>query len=82
MARTAIYIHAIVQPGHRIDVAAPAGIEEGDSVGVVILADQRSTAVPRTSLAEVLDSLPKDIGLFSTAQDADAYVREERNSWE
>jgi hypothetical protein len=83
MARAAIYLHAVVQPGGRIDLPASAGLREGDPVDVVLLTDDRSVALaPPRSLLEVLDSLPKGIGTFTSSREIDTYVRGERDSWE
>ena len=83
MGRTAIYLHAVVQTGGRIEVPAPPGMREGDELDVVLLTEDRSDAVAHSrSVLEILDSLPRDIAFFKSSQDVDAYVREERDSWE
>jgi hypothetical protein len=82
MGRTAIYLHAVVQAG-RIELAAPVGVHDGDEVDVVLLTDSPAGEnSPPRSLLEILDSLPHDIGRFTSAHEVDAYVREERDSWE
>jgi hypothetical protein len=83
MARTATYLHAIVQPGGRIELAAPAGVRVGERLDVVLLTDDHSADdVRRESVLDILDSLPRDFGHFKSADDVDAYVRGERGSWE
>jgi len=83
MARTAVYIHATVQPGQRINIPAPHGLREGDAVDVVLLSGESSVSpASHPSLAEILDSLPSGTGMFNSAKDVDDYVREERNSWD
>jgi hypothetical protein len=82
MARTAIYLHTVVQPGCRIELAAPPGMLEGDELDVVLLTNDRPAAAAPRPLLDILDSLPHDIGFFKSAQDADAYIRDERDSWE
>lgn len=83
MARTATYIHAIVQPGARIEIPAPPGLSVGDAVDIVLLADEKTPPVTSSqSLADTLNSLPEGIGMFTSASAADAYLRQERDSWE
>ena len=83
MGRTAIYQHAVVQPGGRIELPAPPGLREGDVLDVVLLTPERAVVNPQSeSILDILDALPTDIGHFKTAQQVDAYVREERDSWE
>ena len=82
MARTATYVHSVVKPGCRIELMTPPGLSEGDELDVILLTDDVAGAAPRRSLLEVLDSLPKSIGVFKSAQEVDEYIREERGSWE
>lgn len=81
MARTATHIQATVQPGLRIEFAAPPGLREGDTVEVLLLCDQNSRKEKR-SVMEILDSLPRGVGTFTSADEVDKYIREERESWE
>ena len=81
MGRTAIYLHATVQSGGRIELTAPAGVREGDELDVVLLTGNASKSSPSRPLLEILDALPRDIGRFKSAQEVDDYVREERDSW-
>jgi hypothetical protein len=83
MARTAIYLHAVVQAGSKIELTAPAPMREGDEVDIVLLADDgKGENVQTKSVMEILDSLPPDIGIFKSAEEVDAYVRRERDSWD
>lgn len=83
MGRTATYRRAIVKSGCRIELDAPPGLQEGDELDVLLLTRASATsATPARPIVEILDSLPAGIGMFASAQDADAYVRKERESWE
>ncbi|HET6246466.1 MAG TPA: hypothetical protein VFE47_02120 [Tepidisphaeraceae bacterium] len=82
MGRTAIHLHAVVQHGGKIELDAPPGMQEGDKLEVVLLADDRATVgPPARSILDILDSLPCNIGMFKSAEEADAYLRNERDSW-
>jgi hypothetical protein len=55
----------------------------GDAVDIVLLADEKTPPVTSSqSLADTLNSLPEGIGMFTSASAADAYLRQERDSWE
>lgn len=79
-----IRIETVVQPGGKIEVTAPE-LEPGQKVTVAIEAAPRGTGpVPSTEGPHVLDLL-KDLPghqLFKTADEVDAYIREERDSWD
>lgn len=64
-------------------MTAPAGLNAGDELDVVLLTEDREKNVARRQpILDILDSLPGDIGHFKSAQDVDKYVRGERDSWE
>lgn len=59
------------QPAPQITVKAETSI--GDNSG--------ATAPPRRSMRQILDELPGG-RIFKTPEEVDAYLREERDSWE
>jgi hypothetical protein len=79
MQSTSIRMHTVVLPGGKIELSAPPSMREGDEVDVVVVATSRPAA---TSVLEVLDALPKDVGQLKSADEVDRYVRSERDSWE
>lgn len=82
MGRTAIYLHAVVKPGRRIELIAPDGMREGDELDVVLLTNDQPGNAPSRTFLDILDALPRNIGFFKSVQEVDAYVRNERDSWE
>ena len=51
----------------------------GDEVEVIILSPERPTT-RRRSAVDILGEAPGDLE-FQSAEDADAYLKEERDSW-
>ncbi len=66
-----------VQPGGRIEVAAP-DLPDGQPVEVTI---QLIPAPQRRSVLDILAECPGGV-LFKTAAEVDAYIHAERDSWE
>jgi hypothetical protein len=77
MART-IRVETTVLPGHRIEIASPE-LPEGHSASVFIILD----GVERTKRPfwDVVGDYPGG-RLFQSAEEVDAYLRAERDSWE
>ncbi len=71
-------IETTVLPGGRIEISSP-DLKPGQRAKVWIMLDNDLT--PKRS---VLDILADASGqrLFKTAEEVDAYIREERDSWE
>ena len=70
-------LRTTVQPGGRIEVSAP-DLPVGQTVEVTITA-----LPPRTARQSVIGVLARAPGhrLFTTAEEVDAYIRAERESW-
>ena len=66
----------IVQAGGLIEIHAPE-MQPGTEAAVIILEDSRATG--RSALRNILGS---GQGAFSTPEQADAFLRGERESWE
>jgi hypothetical protein len=78
--QAALRLETTVLPGHRLEMSAPE-LPEGAKVEViVVLPEQRVPA--RRSMLEFLATLPPGPLLFKTPEEANQYVREERDSWE
>jgi hypothetical protein len=70
-------IQTTVLPGHRIEVETP-DIPEGQEVTVVVLT---SAGPPKRRLNEILADYQGG-QLFRSADEVDAYLRAERESWD
>ncbi|MBY0526062.1 MAG: hypothetical protein K2R98_21890 [Gemmataceae bacterium] len=76
MHRT-IQIETTVLPGNRIEIHVPE-LPEGRRTTVFVQMDEARTA--KRPLSEVLKNYPG--GLFRSAEEVDAYLRAERDSWD
>lgn len=65
-----------VLPGNRVEITSPEFVE-GDEVEVLIFPGDQSGR----SVLDLLKSTPPPGG-FKTAEEADEYLREERDSWD
>jgi hypothetical protein len=76
--RSALHVTAKVLPGHKIEISTPE-LSEGDTVEVFLVLPEPSSPARRSAL-DLLESLPGQ-RLFQTAEEADRYLQEERDSW-
>jgi hypothetical protein len=67
-----------VLPGGRIELVVP-GLPAGETATVLVVADARDGRKRR--LSEILGGYAGG-RLFNTAEDVDAYLKAERDSWE
>src|SRR5262249_51145075 len=74
----ALQVDTTVLPGHRIEVSSPE-LPEGRSATVLILLKEED--MPKLPLRERLGDYPGG-RLFKSAEEVDAYLREERDSWD
>lgn len=70
-------IETTVLPGGRIEISSP-DLKPGRKVTIWILPEPDQT--DRRSLTEILAAYPGG-QLFKTAEEIDAYIRAERDSW-
>jgi hypothetical protein len=77
--QAALRVKTTVLPGGKIEVTDPQ-LPSGEAVDVIVLFPE-PPATPRRSISDVLAEAPGHI-LFQTTEDVDAYLREERDSWE
>jgi hypothetical protein len=78
--QAALRVQTTILPGHRIEISAPE-LPEGDTVEVIVLLPAR-TLPPRRSLLEWLDSLPPGPRSYSTWEEVEQHLQEERDAWE
>lgn len=79
MVETIVRTKTIVQPGGQVIITDPA-LLTGSPVEVIILLSEE-VSEPRLSMLDVLNSVPGQL-LFQNAAEVDAYLREERASWD
>ncbi len=77
--QTALRLTSTVQPGGRVEVSNPQ-LPAGKSVEIIVLFTQEAQVV-RRSIVDVLAEAPGHLA-FQTAEEVDAYIREERDAWE
>jgi hypothetical protein len=73
-----LQVTTTVLPGHRIEIQAPE-LPEGRKATVLVMLEDE--AFPKRPLAEVLAAHPGG-RLFHSAEEVDAYLRAERDSWD
>jgi hypothetical protein len=76
--QSAIHLTTRVLPGNRIEVAVPE-LKVGDPVDV-FLVPRPIPAPSGDSVLEIIESLGGH-RLFSTTEDVDRHIREERDAW-
>jgi hypothetical protein len=74
----ALRIETKILCGHRLEIINPE-LPDGAEVQVIVVLPEKATP-ERRSMLEFLKSLPPGPLLFKTPQEADRYVREERDS--
>ncbi|MBI3245700.1 MAG: hypothetical protein HYZ50_04230 [Deltaproteobacteria bacterium] len=77
--RSALHVAVKVLPGHKIEISTPE-LSEGDTVEVFLVLPELPSPARRSAL-DLLESLPGQRS-FKTAEEADRYLQEERDSWE
>jgi hypothetical protein len=78
MAPNTIRFDTTILPGHRIELSAPE-LPEGYSATVFVVVTKPALAKRR--LSEILANYQGG-QLFHTADEVDAYIRAERDSWD
>jgi hypothetical protein len=73
-----LQVTTTVLPGHRIEIHNP-DLPVGRAATVLILVDENEP--PKRTLREVLGDY-RGGQLFRSAEEVEAYLREERDSWE
>jgi len=74
-----VRVNTVVLPGGKIEISRPELIP-GQRATVVVLIEDQSPVEPR-HVIDILANLPGH-RLFQRAEEVDAYLRGERDSWE
>ena len=75
----AVHIKTTILPGGKIEISAPE-LPSGKQADVFVVIESEEPAKKRRAL-DILAEAPGH-RLFQTAEEVDAYIREERDSWE
>jgi hypothetical protein len=78
--QSALRMEAVVLPGHRVEVRSPE-LPEGVTVEVIVVLPP-GPGPAKTSMLEFVRSLPPGPAVFQTPEEADRFIREERDAWE
>jgi hypothetical protein len=78
MMSLAVHLRTTILPGHRIEISAPE-LPEGRAANVFVLLEEPE--VVKRPLWEVLGDYPGG-QVFQSAEQVDAYLKAERESWE
>lgn len=79
MPGAALHVKTRVLPGQRVEIATP-GLAEGERVDVFLVVERPAGSQPRSAL-DVIKSLQGHRS-FSSAEEVDRYLDEERNAWD
>jgi hypothetical protein len=74
----AVQVQTMILPGHRIEIQSD-DLPEGRTATVWVVVDE--AAPPKRRLSEILANYSGG-ALFQTAEQVDAYLRAERDSWD
>ena len=76
---TEMRVKTIVLPGGKIEISTPELIPGQHATVVITIEDSKPNEQPH--VIDILTALPGH-RLFHTAEEVDAYMHEERDSWE
>lgn len=77
---TTIEVETVVLPGGKIEVTVPE-LMPGQRAKVMIVTEEQEQVAEGRHVLDILAELPGH-QLFKTAEEVDAYIREERDSWD
>ncbi len=76
-----IHREAVVGPDGKIEISAPE-LQPGQRVTITIEPEgEAGVTQPEPSLYDLVKDLPGGL-MFRTAEEVDAYIRQERDSWD
>jgi hypothetical protein len=76
---TEVRVKTVVLPGGKIEISTPELIPGRRATVVVTIEDNEMIEHPH--VIDILKTLP-DHQLYQSAEEVDAYIREERDAWE
>jgi hypothetical protein len=76
---TAVHIKTTILPGGKIEISAPE-LPPGKQVDVFVVVEGEEPTKKRHAL-DIISEF-RGHGVFKTAEEVDAYIREERDSWD
>lgn len=76
---TAVHIKTTILPGGKIEISAPE-LPSGMQADVFVVIEREEPPKKRHAL-DIISEF-QGHGIFKTAEEVDAYIREERDSWE
>jgi len=76
---SALHVSTTVLRGNKIEIETP-GLKEGEPVDVFVFLAESGQS-PRSSALEIIESLHGH-RLFSTVEEVDRYLRQEREAWD
>lgn len=76
-----IHREAVVGPDGKIEISAPE-LQPGQRVAITIEPEgEAGVTSPEPSLYDLVKDLPGGL-MFETAEEVDAYIRQDRDSWD
>jgi hypothetical protein len=78
--QSALRTETTILPGHRLEITAPE-LPEGARVEVIVVLPEKAKPQFGSAL-EFLESLPAGPRAFSTWEEYERHLREEKDSWE
>ncbi len=78
--QTAFRLETTILPGHRLEISAPE-LPEGAKVEVIVVLPEKPQPQFASAL-EFLESLPPGPRAFSTWEEYERHLREEKDSWD
>lgn len=75
----AVHIKTTILPGGKIEISAPE-LPAGEQADVFVVIEREEPTKKRHAL-DIISEF-RGHGVFKTPEEVDAYIREERDSWE
>jgi hypothetical protein len=77
---TTLRLRSTVLPGHRLEISDPA-LPEGATVDVIVLLPEKPKPLG-ISVPEFLESLPPGPRAFSTWEEYERHLKDEKDAWD
>ncbi|HCI78501.1 MAG TPA: hypothetical protein DHW02_02285 [Ktedonobacter sp.] len=76
-----VYIKTVVLPGGKIEVSDPALVSVVGQEATIVVTVEEQKPVEQRSVIDILQSF-QGHQVFKSAEEVDAYFREERDAWD